>query len=177
MRGSSTKNVVANVDEQTVRGFGDEWTRFDQTELSVVERQQLFEMYFASFPFSDESKEWEGFDAGCGSGRWASLVAPRVKRLHLIDASVEAISVAKRNLVSYNNCDFYRCSLEQAPIREESMDFGYSLGVLHHLPNTAAALAACVRKLKPGAPFLLYVYYAFDNRPRWFRMGVKPIPS
>ncbi|MDI1282427.1 hypothetical protein [Brevundimonas sp.] len=27
----------------------------------------------------------------------------------------------------------------------------------------------CVRKLKPGAPLLVYVYYAFDNRPGWFR--------
>jgi hypothetical protein len=26
-----------------------------------------------------------------------------------------------------------------------------------------------VTKLKPGAPLLLYLYYAFDNRPAWFR--------
>jgi SAM-dependent methyltransferase len=44
------------------------------------------------------------------------------------------------------------------------MDFGYSLGVLHHVPDTARGLAACVRKLRPGAPFLLYLYYALDNR-------------
>jgi hypothetical protein len=49
------------------------------------------------------------------------------------------------------------------------MDFGYSLGVLHHIPDTGAALAVCVSKLKPGAPFLLYLYYAFDDRPVWFR--------
>jgi hypothetical protein len=50
------------------------------------------------------------------------------------------------------------------------MDFGYSLGVLHHVPDTAGGLAACTRKLKPQAPFLVYLYYAFDNRPWWFRM-------
>jgi hypothetical protein len=50
------------------------------------------------------------------------------------------------------------------------MDFGYSLGVLHHVPDTQAALASCVRKLKIGAPFLVYLYYAFDNRPAWFRV-------
>jgi hypothetical protein len=49
------------------------------------------------------------------------------------------------------------------------MDFGYSLGVLHHVPDTAAGIRSCVAKLKPGAPFLLYLYYAFDNRPAWFR--------
>jgi hypothetical protein len=41
--------------------------------------------------------------------------------------------------------------------------------VLHHIPDTAAGIESCVRKLKPGAPFLVYLYYAFDNRPVWFR--------
>ena len=50
-----------------------------------------------------------------------------------------------------------------------SADFGYSLGVLHHLPDTQQGIRECARKLKPGAPLLLYLYYAFDNRPAWFR--------
>ena len=49
------------------------------------------------------------------------------------------------------------------------MDFGYSLGVLHHIPDPQAGLRACVETLKEGAPFLVYLYYAFDNRPPWFR--------
>jgi SAM-dependent methyltransferase len=49
------------------------------------------------------------------------------------------------------------------------MDFGYSLGVLHHIPDTQDGITACVRKLKPGAPFLVYLYYALENRPLWFR--------
>ena len=49
------------------------------------------------------------------------------------------------------------------------MDFGYSLGVLHHVPDTANAIASCARLLKPGAPLLLYLYYALDNRPAWYR--------
>ena len=49
------------------------------------------------------------------------------------------------------------------------MDFGYSLGVLHHVPDTQAGIEACAHKLKPGAPFLVYLYYNFDNRPWWFR--------
>ena len=52
---------------------------------------------------------------------------------------------------------------------EASQDFGYSLGVLHHIPDTQAAMTACARLLKPGAPFLVYLYYRFDNRPAWFR--------
>ena len=54
-------------------------------------------------------------------------------------------------------------------MQDNSMDFGYSLGVLHHVPDTAAGIKQCVNKLKDGAPFLLYLYYRFDNRPWWFR--------
>ena len=49
------------------------------------------------------------------------------------------------------------------------MDFVISLGVLHHVPDTAVAIDSCVKLLKPGAPILLYLYYRFDNRPTWFR--------
>ena len=58
--------------------------------------------------------------------------------------------------------------MDAIPLEEASQDFGYSLGVLHHVPDTAAGIAACVSKLKPGAPFLVYLYYRFDNRPIWF---------
>lgn len=43
------------------------------------------------------------------------------------------------------------------------------LGVLHHVPDTGAALSSIAAKLKPGAPLLVYLYYAFDNRPAWYR--------
>ena len=73
-----------NLDKPVVSGFGDEWSRFDQSKLSVEERQQMFDHYFAIFPWQKVSSESIGFDMGCGSGRWAKLVAPRIKKLHCI---------------------------------------------------------------------------------------------
>ena len=46
---------------------------------------------------------------------------------------------------------------------------GYSLGVLHHVPNTAAAIRSCAALLKPGAPLQLDLYNALVNRPSWYR--------
>jgi len=89
--------------------------------------------------------------------------------LHCIDPSI-AIEVARRNLQGMSNCEFHHAGVDEIPLPDLSMDFGYSLGVLHHIPDTQNALASCVAKLKPGAPFLLYLYYKFDNRPAWFRL-------
>ena len=157
-----------NLDNKVVDGFGDEWSRFDQSALSDSELETLFENYFHIFPWSALPPDAVGFDLGCGSGRWAKLVAPKVGRLHLIEPS-DAIEVARRSLSRSSNCEFHRAGVDEIPLENESCDFGYSLGVLHHIPDTEAGLRSCVQKLKPGAPFLLYLYYRFDNRPAWFR--------
>lgn len=162
------KSQFKNLHTKTVEGFGDEWSRFDQTGMSDDDAKRLFDGYFFIFPWHDLPENAVGFDLGCGSGRWAKLVAQRVGKLHCIDPSI-AIEVARKNLRAFVNCEFHQAGVDDIPIRDQSMDFGYSLGVLHHVPDTRAALAACVSKLKPGAPFLLYLYYAFDNRPVWFR--------
>jgi len=158
-----------NIDSRTVSGFGDEWTAFDQTELDGREYERLFESYFAIFPFDRLPADAEGFDLGCGSGRWAAGVAPQVGLLHCIDPSEKALSVAKRRLRFSANVQFHLAAADSIPLPDASQDFGYSLGVLHHIPDTARALEDCVRKLKPGAPFLVYLYYALDGRPSWYR--------
>ena len=159
----------ANYDPTVVEGFGNEWEKFNQAPLDDAEARDLFDRYFTIFPWDTLPAGAEGFDAGCGSGRWARFVAPRVATLHCVDASADALRVAERNLAKLPNCRFHLSTVDSMPLPEAAMDFGYSLGVLHHIPDTGSALRACVRRLKPGAPFLLYLYYAFDNRPAWFR--------
>lgn len=160
--------MQGNLDQDVVTAFGEEWKKFDQSSLSRLELELMFDNYFHLFPWSELPPGPVGFDLGCGTGRWARFVAPRVRTLHLIDPS-DAIEVACRNLREYNNCIFHRASVDSIPLEDGSCDFGYSLGVLHHVPDTAAGIRACVQKLKPGAPFLIYLYYRFDNRPAWFR--------
>ena len=158
-----------NIDPRTVEGFGQEWSRYPQDLLAPDEAAETFNEYFRVFPWDRLSPDAVGFDAGCGSGRWARLVAARVGRLHCVDASAEALGVARRNLAAVPNCEFHLASIDDLPLEDGSMDFGYSLGVLHHMPDTAAGLKACTAKLKRGAPFLVYLYYDFENRPWWFR--------
>lgn len=161
---------MSNVDKRTIVSFGDEWARFDQGALVGSEHEFLFNTYFNIFPWESLPADAEGFDMGCGSGRWASLVAPRVGKLSCVDPSPEALAVARLNLGDQPNVEFLNADVSEVGIAPESQDFGYSLGVLHHIPDTKAALRDCVRLLKPGAPFLVYLYYRFDNRPVWYSM-------
>jgi SAM-dependent methyltransferase len=159
-----------NLDERVVADFGREWQTYDQSAVPDEELRRQFERYFTVFPWAALPPEAVGFDAGCGSGRWARFVAARVGRLHCIDASAEAVQVAERTLAAVANCEFHVASVGDLPLAAESMDFGYSLGVLHHVPDTVSALQTCVSKLRPGAPFLVYLYYDIGHRPWWLRI-------
>ena len=102
---------ATNLSKEVVNGFGDEWKKFDQSELSKEELEFIGEEYFRIFPWEMLPENASGFDLGCGSGRWAKLVAPRVGHLHCIDPSI-AIEVAKKNLSANSNCSINLfCSL------------------------------------------------------------------
>jgi SAM-dependent methyltransferase len=156
-------------DRATVQGFGREWTTFDQSGVNHRALEATFDRYFALFPWDALSERAIGIDVGCGTGRWARFVAPRVGRLLCVDPSEPAADVARRTLSDVGNVDIQVAAAGGLPVADASLDFGYAIGVLHHMPDPAVGLRDCARVLKPGAPFLVYLYYALDNRPVWFR--------
>lgn len=162
---------VANIDRDVAEGFGHEWSTFRQNdaELSSADRDAIFLSYFSIFPWNELPSNPTGIDVGCGSGRWSMKVAPLVGHLHLLDASEVALSVARENLAEATNVSFHHASVGNIPLDDNSLDFAFSLGVLHHVPDTAAAICAIASKLKAGAPLLVYLYYSLDNRPWWYR--------
>lgn len=161
--------MTDNIDNKTVSSFGDEWSKFDQSKLSDNEAEKIFNEYFDIFPWDKIDDKSVGFDMGCGTGRWAKLLAPRVGHLTCIDPS-DAINIARVNLSYLDNVTFMSASVDNVQLLDNSQDFGYSLGVLHHIPDTEAAIRSCAKPLQSGAPLLLYLYYAFDNRSITYKM-------
>ena len=74
-----------------------------------------------------------------------------------------------KNLSEFSNVNFINASVGDDALEEESQDFGYCLGVLHHVPNTLAGIKSCAIPLKQNAPFLIYLYYDFENRSFLFK--------
>ena len=44
-----------------------------------------------------------------------------------------------------------------------------SIGVLHHIPDTQQAMIDCVRKVKKGGYFYVYLYYNLDKKGILFK--------
>jgi len=152
------------IEKLVIENFGKEWKKFDDFKENDYKLKKIFNDYFHVFPKKEIfNRNKIGADFGCGSGRWSIFVAPKVKKLYCIDPS-SAIEVAKKNLKKYKNCVFLKNNIYDLKLKDQELDFGYSLGVLHHIIDTQKGLKNCVKKLKKNAPFLIYLYYSFDNR-------------
>jgi len=160
---------LKNIDKKVVNDFGEEWSAFKQSDIEKKDLESAWEQYFSIFPFNELPDNAIGFDMGCGSGRWAMFTSPKVGHLHCIDASEKALSVAKENLSELDEITFHHGSVSDGILDDNSQDFGYCLGVLHHIPDTLDGLKSCSKMLKSGAPFLLYLYYNFENRSVLFK--------
>jgi SAM-dependent methyltransferase len=159
-----------NIDKETVKSFGEEWLKFNSFSLEDI--KQIGMDYFDIVPLELFSSDKKVLDVGCGTGRWAAYMANKVGFVECIDPS-DAVYAAAQLLKEYKNIRIARVDIDNIPFEDNTFDLVYSLGVLHHIPDTAAAMIKCVKKVKPGGYFLVYLYYNLDNRGTVFKLLFK----
>lgn len=98
-----------------------------------------------------------GLDGGCGFGRSLYYAAGYGAEMIGLDLS-EAIEAARENTNHLPNVHLVQGDIFHPPIRRRSLDFAYSIGVLHHLPDPKSGFLSLAGLLKPGAPFFIWVY-------------------
>ncbi|MEL7145347.1 MAG: class I SAM-dependent methyltransferase [Bacteroidota bacterium] len=155
-----------NLDRQVVDDFGEEWSKFNA--FSEEEISKIGDDYFDIVPESLFTETTKVIDIGCGSGRWSKYVAPKVGLIEAVDPS-HAVLVARKMLSDNPNARVTQAEANNIPFADNTFDLGFSLGVLHHIPDTQSALNSCVSKIKSGGHFLVYFYYRFDNRSILFK--------
>jgi len=155
-----------NIDKKVVNDFGNEWTKFNNFSDRTI--KAAAEEYFDIINEAIVNRNTYVLDIGCGTGRWTKYLASKAAFIEAIDPS-NAIFAADKLLSNVKNVRLAKASIETLPFPDQTFDFAMSIGVLHHIPNTQQALIDCVKKVKTGGYFYLYLYYNLDRRRLLFK--------
>jgi ubiquinone/menaquinone biosynthesis C-methylase UbiE len=162
----------ANIDNATVESFGEEWCKFNS--FSKEDIAAIGNEYFDIIDNSIINSTSLVLDVGCGAGRWSMYFADKVKSIEAIDPS-DAVLAAATLTKDKPNIRITKAVADKIPFSDNLFDLVISVGVLHHVPDTALALKQISQKAKIGGHVYVYIYYALDNRGLVFKSIFKSV--
>jgi len=143
-----------------------------QQQLRIRYELEPFIPIFAEF---DRWRDADVLEIGVGLGADHQRLAESGARLSGIDLTERAVSHTQRrlNLLGHAS-NLHVADAEQLPFPENVFDLVYSWGVLHHSPNTQAAINEVWRVLRPGgsARIMIYNKYSVIGLMLWLRYGL-----
>ena len=173
----SQRDKDENLDQGVIDGFGHEWAVFDYAETKTTEALDAqFVAYCTPLDLGqfDLATSVAG-DFGAGSGRWSSRLAPYFSRVYALEPSDGASQVLRNKFVGNSKIVVLQETVGVNSIPVASLDLAMSLGVLHHIPDTALAIKDVSRSIKPGGVFLCYLYYNLENKPAYYKLIFKGV--
>ncbi len=99
-------------------------------------------------------------EIGVGHGSHAQLIAPHSKSFTGIDLTEIACQMTRRRFELLGlKTDIFKMDAENMSFPDESFDYIWSWGVVHHSANTMNVLREMYRVLSPGGEAVLMVYH------------------
>ena len=167
----SAQGKDENLDQEVINSFGHEWAAFDYSETETNEALDAqFRAYCEPIDLSQFNPETSlAADFGAGSGRWTSRLLPYFCLVYALEPSDGASKVLAKKFVNEKRVKILQETVGMNSIPSNSLDLAISLGVLHHIPDTALAIKDVASKIKNGGVFLCYLYYNLENKPMYYR--------
>lgn len=162
--------------------FGLQWNHFARTQLDSYSKRSISADRFwrATGWKPDELQGQWVLDAGCGSGRFAEIALGAGAKVVALDYS-SAVDACSKNLKQHSDLHVVQGNIYALPFTTASFRFVYSLGVLQHTPDVAAAFAALPEMLASSGKLCVdYYEKTFKSAllPKyWLRPITKRLPK
>lgn len=101
----------------------------------------------------------KGIDVGSGCGYDTYIMAKNNPSVKIVSLDIsEGVYKTKEITAGLGNVWILRGSALNIPIADNSLDFAYSFGVLHHTPDPEQGVREIARVIKKNSPAYLYLY-------------------
>jgi SAM-dependent methyltransferase len=152
-----------DIEKQTIHDFGKQWTRY-QDIGGYFGSMQLFSDIISPFFEPEALVGCRVGEIGSGSGRIVNMLL-RAGASHVIavEPSEEAFNVLVRNMDQPEKVTCLQITGDQLPSCGD-LDYIFSIGVLHHIPDPAGVVKAAFNALRPGGKFIVWLYGKEGNR-------------
>jgi SAM-dependent methyltransferase len=166
-------------ESQTIKDFGEQWLHYGDIK-GFFGSLELFSDIIFPFLIPADIKDCKVAEIGSGSGRIVNMLLQcGARHVIAIDPS-EAFEVLYRNIEQPEKVTCLKITGDQLPAYGD-LDYIFSIGVLHHIPNPAPVIEAAFKALRSGGQFLVWLYGKEGNglylaliRP--LRVLTKPLP-
>lgn len=99
-------------------------------------------------------------EIGCGLGTDLIQFARHGAIVTGVDLTTRSIELVKKRFEIYNlPGEFSVVNAEELPFEDNTFDYVYSHGVIHHSPNTEKIVENIYRVLKPNGEFMVMIYH------------------
>ena len=126
----------------------------------VEEHRYTKEWHIPAAAGFTHAKDLAVLEVGCGLGTDGAQFAKAGARYTGVDLTDAAVELAKQRFELFDLPGTFRVAdAERLDFPANSFDLVYSHGVLHHTPDTAAAVREIHRVLRPGGKAVVMLYH------------------
>jgi len=144
--------------EDYAHSWGYQWNLFDKTQLDSHSGNNLsHERFFATTQWPEKMEGQTILEAGCGMGRFTQVALKTGAEIFSFDLST-AVEANFRNNGESNRVHIFQASIYEIPLKKESFDKVFCMGVLQHCPDVRQAFMSLVSFLRPGGEIVIDVY-------------------
>lgn len=149
--------------------FGSQWKAFAQSQIDTENIKESRLRFHSEIGWSKSDLENKKIiEVGSGAGRFIEVVSEQESTLAIGMDITDAVDASQENIGHKDNVFFIQGDIFNSPLKENSMDFAYSIGVLHHTPNPELAFQKMVDIVKDYGYIGLSLYeislYSRPNR-------------
>lgn len=186
--GKSDVRAFERLHALTSRAFGYEWNTYKTTsegediltfywltgaDPMVYEKVPIADV-FTYYPSQDEIGQINPgqltgkrvLEVGCGMGKYLKVVSEVAAEVIGMDLS-QSLLRARRETRDRPNVHLVQGDILNPPLRRKTMDFVYSVGVLHHTPDCHRAFLRCASVVAPGGALAVWLYPADPTPGRY----------